>query len=135
MSENETKPRRGRPARAKTVPTPAEAPAAPAPTPPPAQQPAPQYMGRRGPGRPRKNPAAEDPVSEAASNLGRRGLGVKKTITPERREQLETQAREMTKRRIAIRGIVVETESEQGNLGGAQPVRPGRMRVSGTPGA
>ena len=97
------------------------------------QNPTPRRRGRpRKPVPPNPNPLEPGPHAEAASILGSRSLGVKKTITPEDRERRAQQARAMTelnaRKRIAIHGIVVNGDSPT-----TPPVKPGRTRIQGTP--
>lgn len=91
-------------------------------TPPPPKRP-------RGRPRLRANPTPLAPgaESEAAAILGGRGHGIPKTLTDEERQRRANHAREMTRRRVAIRGIVVNADSNE-----APPTKPGRARIQGS---
>ena len=74
-------------------------------------------------------PLVPPAVSQAASQLGRRGRGRPKTLTPEDRQRRSDQMTEINKRRIVrVQGIVVNgpggnvTIQERTKAAGIQPV-------------
>ena len=67
-------------------------------------------------------PLVPPAVSQAASQLGRRGRGRPKTLTPEDRQRRSDQMTEINKRRtVRVQGIVVN--GPRGNTTVQQPVK------------